>query len=49
MVIKTMHSGFVEDVGYIADCFHISPNRKVKFVYGYNFDGNIVEIVQEIL
>jgi catechol 2,3-dioxygenase-like lactoylglutathione lyase family enzyme len=39
---------FIENGGSVSDDFQISPDGKVKVVYCYDFEGNIIEIVEEL-
>jgi len=39
---------FLENGGSINEGFQISPDKKVKVAYCYDFEGNIIEIVEEI-
>jgi len=39
---------FIENGGSVLEDFQISPDGKVKVIYCYDFEGNIIEIVQEI-
>lgn len=40
---------FLKNGGSISGDFQISPDKKVKVAYCYDFEGNIIEIVEEIL
>ena len=40
---------FLENGGSMSEDFQISPDKKVKVAYCYDFEGNIIEIVEEIL
>ena len=39
---------FNENGGSTSEGFQISPDKKVKVAYCYDFEGNIIEIVEEI-
>lgn len=40
---------FHENGGSTSEDFQISPDKKVKVAYCYDFEGNIIEIVEKIL
>lgn len=46
--IENVISYFLENGGSILEDFQISPDKKVKVAYCYDFEGNIIEIVEEI-
>ena len=46
--IENVISYFLENGGSILEDFQISPDKKVKVIYCYDFEGNIIEIVEEI-
>ena len=46
--IENVISYFLENGGSIIEGFQISPDKKVKVAYCYDFEGNIIEIVEEI-
>jgi len=46
--IENVISYFLENGGSILEDFQISTDKKVKVVYCYDFEGNIIEIVEEI-
>ena len=39
---------FLENGGSMSEDFQISPDKKVKVAYCYDFEGNIIEVVEEI-
>lgn len=46
--IEKVISYFLENGGFIFEGFQISPDKKVKVAYCYDFEGNIIELVEEL-
>ncbi len=46
--IEAVITYFLENGGSLLKGFQISPDKKVKVAYCYDFEGNIIEIVEEI-
>lgn len=46
--IENVINYFIENGGSTLEDFQISPDNKVKVAYCHDFEGNIIEIVEEI-